>query len=160
MDPRPGDLWVVRTNGFPAWAIRTLTRSTVNHAGIYLANGYIGEADTHGFRIVLNHYSDRLIHIPTALDDYQRQQVQDKALGLLGVPYNWVDIAALAISLTTRQATPRFIAKRLSNPRRLMCSQACDELMLRVGCHLFDDGRLPGEVTPQDLLELNDAVVT
>jgi hypothetical protein len=156
MDPRPGDLWVVRTNGFVAWSIRLLTRSTVNHAGIYLPNNQVGEADTSGFRIRPNTYGDRLITVPIDLDDYQRNAVWDAALSLVGTPYNFLDIAALAVALTTGRATPRFIAQRLSNPRRLMCSQACDELMLRVNYHLFDDGRLPGEVTPQDLLLLKE----
>jgi hypothetical protein len=33
----------------------------------------------------------------------------------------------------------------------LICSQLVDEAYLRAGVHLFDDGRLPGDVTPGDL---------
>lgn len=154
MTPRVGDLWVVRTGGFVAAVIRFLTHSPVNHAGVYLPDGMIGEAETSGFRIVPNHYST-LITVPMDLTDAQRAAVPAAAKKLVGVPYNFIDIAALAISLITRTKTPRLIERRLSRPDRLICSQACDQLMLNIGVHLYQDGRLPGEVTPADILQLH-----
>ena len=36
----------------------------------------------------------------------------------------------------------------------MICSQLVDEAYARAGVQLFDDGRLPGDVTPADLYGL------
>lgn len=45
---KPGTIFVLRSNGFVPWAIRTLTRSRVNHAGVCVASGVTVEAQASG----------------------------------------------------------------------------------------------------------------
>jgi hypothetical protein len=42
----------------------------------------------------------------------------------------------------------------IADSGHLICSQLVDLCYLRAGAHLFDDGRLPGDVTPGDLWKL------
>jgi hypothetical protein len=70
---------------------------------------------------------------------------------LVGTPYGWADYASLALLGAGLQ--PKWLRKRVADSGRLICSQAVDELFLRVGVHLFDDGRQAGDVTPGDLAD-------
>lgn len=44
------------------------------------------------------------------------------------------------------------LRKRVSNNGRMICSQLVDQALADAGVHLFDDGRIPQDVTPGDLL--------
>lgn len=146
-----GDMWAVRTSGFFGWAIRLLTRSPVNHAGVWAPNGMVGEARPSGF-IVDRPPWPTLITIRVPLTPGQRAQIPAVLTMITGTRYNFLDIAALAVALISRCKTPRWVARRLARPDRLMCSQAVDLVLAAVGFHLYDDGRLAGEVTPGDIL--------
>jgi hypothetical protein len=43
------------------------------------------------------------------------------------------------------------IRKRVEDSKHLICSAFVDRVMDRAGIHLYDDGRLSGDVTPSDL---------
>lgn len=150
---RPGDLWVANTgNSLIAKAIRFFTKSSVNHAGIYLDGGLIGEAKPHGYRVGRNNYpASMLITVPVELTDLQRLQVTPVARSMVGIPYSFVDILVLAIALATHLPTPGWVKRRMANPRHEICSQADSWIMDAIGMHMFNDGRLPGEVTPEDI---------
>lgn len=171
-EPRPGDLWVANTgNGPIAKAIRGLTDSPVNHAGGYLPDGLIWEAQpwgpkvkgqprTHGLRVGPNYYPDgMLIPVPMPLDVTQRQQVAAVALAFRGMKYNFLDIAVLGLNRTLHVPLTDALRRYLANPGHLMCSQADDLVMQAVGVHLFTDGRLAGDVTPGDLYDLRTKYV-
>lgn len=79
----------------------------------------------------------------------QLSQLDEAARSLVGAPYNWLDFVALAA--LRYGLRPRWIRHRVATSGRLICSQAVDALYLRVGVHLFDDGRDPGDCTPGDL---------
>lgn len=80
---------------------------------------------------------------------WQIDDLAATARTLVGTPYGWADYACLA--LLGAGLKPKWLRKRVADSGRLICSQAVDELWLRVGVHLFDDGREAGDVTPGDL---------
>lgn len=83
------------------------------------------------------------------LSDTQRAFIPEVAEALIGTPYSFADylwLAALALKI------PASFTKRLvTNSGHMICSQLVDELLRRVGAPLFDDGRLPQDVTPGDI---------
>jgi hypothetical protein len=83
------------------------------------------------------------------LTGQQRNDIVGAAMKLQGIPYSFLDYAALAahhLSLGD-PALKRYI----SSTRHLICSQLVDEVYNEAGIQLFNDGRWPGYVTPADL---------
>jgi len=83
------------------------------------------------------------------LTDEQRALIVAEAKKLLGTPYSWLDYAA--ISLHRFHIRPRFIERYIQDSGHMICSQLVDEVYCRAGIHLFNDGRLPQDVTPGDI---------
>lgn len=158
--PEIGDFGVVNTgNSFAARLIRWATQSTVNHAFVYVGNDQIVEAEPHGAAL------SRASKYPNAiwstgkfkLNNLARFTIRGNAKGLVGTPYNWLDI--LAIGLAQRKlgrivGLKSWIARRLSNDGKLICSQLVDYCYQKAGIQLFKDGRPCGMVSPGDLLNL------
>lgn len=160
MTPVAGDFGVTSTSGWVAWVIRTVTRSSVNHAFLYLGAGSILEADPNGGISpgTSNEYP-QAVWSDVALTDVQRAAICKWGLQHRGVPYNFVDIAALLYAKTIarlqpRWAVPHSIRARLSTDRRMICSQFVDAAYRAAGVQLFTDDRLSGDVTPGDLLDV------
>jgi hypothetical protein len=68
---------------------------------------------------------------------------------LIGIPYGFTDYLSLA-AFGFGIKLP-FTRKRIQDKGTMICSQLVDEFFLRLGIPLFDDGRLPMDVTPGDL---------
>lgn len=66
-----------------------------------------------------------------------------------GVEYNYLDYFALA--LERMHIHLGFVQHRVERQDRMICSQLVDWAYQQVGIHLFDDGRMPFDVTPGDL---------
>lgn len=155
--PNIGDFGLVRTNGWMAWAIRFGTHSTVNHAFIYVGNGKIIEAEPGGARISdVSKYSNIIWSTGLVTDPTVGARIARWAEAQVGVPYGWLDIAALTLDA----AGIRFavVDHRIERMDRLICSQLVDKAYRLAGVHLFKDGRLSGEVTPGDLLTVLHAL--
>lgn len=153
--PQPGDFFVVATHGFVAKVIRAATESHVNHAGIFLGGGKVVEAQPHGAVIVsANRYlkSARWSNLP--LTDEQRARIVAEAARMQGRKYGFVDIAVLGLVHVVGWHTPQWVRDYLQRSDRLICSQLVDLVYTRAGIHLFNDGRVPAEVTPGDLLDV------
>lgn len=152
MTPRAGDFAVVRTGGLAGRIIRWATGSVVNHAFVYVGDGLIVEAQPGG--AALSHISA----YPTAywsalgLTDSQRASIVYWVYAQVGTGYGWPDIAALGLARLGFRS--RWVDRRIERSDRLICSQLVDKAYDLAGVHLFDDGRLPGEVTPGDLLDV------
>jgi cell wall-associated NlpC family hydrolase len=165
--PQPGDFGLVGSHPGPWWqrlaesAIRFGTDSPVDHAFVYVGDGRIVEAvsrvrismDT-GYPDVI-WSSGRLGRLTP--DPDQRREIVKAALGYCGEAYNMLDI--IAIGLAQRRMGSlvdgdEWWVRRLSDNHRLICSQLVDAAYLAAGIHLFTDGRLPGLVSPGDLLGL------
>lgn len=130
--PRPGDFLVVETDGRAAAAIRWFERHAAteadrpsawaNHAAI-MADGYLIEANPGGVQMApLEKYDGHhFAWSSRQLTDVQREQIVGGAVALLGIPYSWLDIAAIGASALG--AIPDPVWHRLNRPDRLICSQ-------------------------------------
>lgn len=65
---------------------------------------------------------------------------------LVGVPYSFLDY--LSLTLLHLGLPRRLTARRVTDSGHMICSQLVDTVLCRAGYHLFDDGRLPQDVTP------------
>lgn len=90
------------------------------------------------------------------LTDTQRLSISDLSEGYVGVPYSLLDYLSIAL---LHLGLPRaLVAKRVTDSGHMICSQLVDNLLARVGMHLFADGRLPQDVTPGALFRRCGAV--
>jgi cell wall-associated NlpC family hydrolase len=150
------------------------TDSVVNHAGIYVGevNGVhsVVEAQPGGARYapVEQYLDENTFWDWSYLQDLgQGDDIAFAAEKMVGVPYGYLDIIAIAIaqprfermfgdaidSLHPWEKQPWWV-KRLCRKDRLICSQLVDEAYRLGGIHLFNDGRLPQLVSPGDLHRL------
>jgi cell wall-associated NlpC family hydrolase len=86
--------------------------------------------------------------------DDHREAVAAAAVALIGTPYSWVDYVALAAVRFHLDLIARPLRDYVASSGHMICSQLVDEAYARGGVQLFDDGRLPGDVTPSDLYRL------
>jgi hypothetical protein len=84
----------------------------------------------------------------------KREAVASAAIGLIGTPYSWEDYYALAAVRLHLDLIARPLRKYVADSGHMICSQLVDEAYARAGVQLFNDGRLPGDVTPGDLYGL------
>lgn len=161
--PLAGDFSVVRTSGWAAALIRRGTRSSVNHATLCIGDGMQVEAQPGGAVISpVTRYPGAIWSTGQVTLSYpERLDIAAWGKSRVGTGYNWMDIAALsfAVVFTALFGRSRFttavlhvIAHRVENRHKLICSQLVDAAYAGSGLHLFDDDRLPGQVTPGDLL--------
>jgi len=98
------------------------------------------------------------------ITDQQRMKIaafaKDCAVKQIG--YNYLDFLAIALAQKRFQVSPgeetwlrdEWWVKRLSNNKRLICSQLVDYCYSRAGIQLFADNRPNGLVSPADLYSL------
>jgi hypothetical protein len=155
--PEIGEFMVVRTGGWFAAAIRSITHSPVNHAALYVGSGLVVEAQPGGAKLT------RASHYPKAIWSHQtlpvptRQAIVHAALALVGTPYNFLDIAAQGLVRVLHWDAPKWALKRLSSTHALQCAQLVDCAYELAGVKLFADGRPEGMVSPGDLYDLIEA---
>lgn len=83
------------------------------------------------------------------LSQKQRDTIVQAALALKGTPYSALDYFAIAAH---RLDIPGPLLKNyISSTHHMICSQLVDYCYMVAGVHLFNDGRWPGYVTPEDL---------
>jgi len=78
-----------------------------------------------------------------------RAAISGEARQLIGTPYSFADYLALSLAHLGVRARP--LRSYILGSGHMICSQLVDEVYRRQGVHLFDDGRLPMDVTPGDL---------
>lgn len=117
------------------------------HAFVALPGNMIIEAEPGGARIVPLRYAG--VHWCEGIYGLLNAAAADVAMaaqGLKGVPYSWLDYGAL---FTHRLHVPvPGLQSYIASTGHQICSQLCDELYLRLGAHVFEDGRWPGYCTP------------
>lgn len=84
-----------------------------------------------------------------SIERMRRDDIVSAARGLNGVGYGYLQY--LAIGLVALGFEPRWLRKYISGKTRMICSQLVDEVYRRANIQVFDDGRLPQDVTPGDL---------
>jgi hypothetical protein len=165
--PLPGDFGLLTRQHGPfldrlaEWAISFGTGSPATHAFIYVGDGQIIEAVRHVQVTPATAYtgitwsSGRL---PAGLvpDRAQRTRIVTACLSYVGESYNLLDIAAIALAqrrLGREVDSDDWIARRLSDDGRLICSQLVAAAYTRAGITLCP-GKLAGLTSPGDLYNL------
>lgn len=154
MSPQPGDFGVTKVKGRSGWWIGLGEylmdgHDDYDHAFVLIAGNLIIEAQPGGAAFGKASDWPNAVYSSLPLTDQQRAGVVSAAHGMLGVPYGWLDYASLV--LAHFHIRPGFVKRRVNDGSHLICSQLVDAAYLKAGVHLFDDGRLPGDVTPGDL---------
>jgi hypothetical protein len=166
----PGDFAVCRIGGagglaigLGQWLNGAAAFARWEHALIYLGDGLCLQAEPGGAQIIARPvqpgdlWSTGLPQFE--LSTMQKLRVKREGLRLRGVGYSALDYLALAarrLHLPDAAVWPG-PAHRVSLRRYIeasghqICSQLVDHLRLRVGSHLFTDGRWEGYVTPWDI---------
>lgn len=67
----------------------------------------------------------------------------------IGVPYSFLDYAAIAAHHLHMPSAA--LRRYVSSTKHMICSQLADQAMSDAGFHVFDDGRIPQDVTPAAL---------
>lgn len=154
--PQPGDFGLSRTPGIPGAILHVVQlinrdHSYWTHSFVVLDDGEVIEAARGGARISsLSKYDGRRVSYSNVnLSEYQRNKIVQEARSMEGIPYSYMDYVYLALK---RFGLGYGLVKNyVKYSGRLICSQFVDEAHRRAGVHLFDDGRLPQDVTPGDL---------
>ncbi len=149
MTPTYGDFALVATDGLVARLIRWATGGWSNHGFIYIGGGKIVEANPAGVEVSeLSKYDGMRVqwsHLTMSSSD--RDRAVGAALGMVGIPYGFVDIVAILVK--DNPVLGPVLSHRLNRGDRLICSQVIARA-LRVAGH-----RLSSEpdnfVRPADL---------
>lgn len=91
----------------------------------------------------------------------QANLVASEALSYIGTPYDFLTYGAIPPYRAGLRA--KALEEIISGTDTMMCSRLVDASLAAAGYHLFDDGRLPGDVTPSEayrrLLQLPHSVL-
>lgn len=153
---KPGDIGLTRIGGVLGFFVSLGQHlagdsSRYTHAYIVLDDETVIAAQPGGARVdPLSDYDNKSIYLQRDLTDEQRATIVSEARSLEGLPYSFLDY--LAIALARFGIKPKWLKRYIADKGHMICSQLCDEVYRRAGIHLFNDGRLPQEVTPGDLL--------
>lgn len=130
--------------------------SSWTHAFLVMDDGTYYSAEPGGacYRAE-DYYDDRPVaFLDIELSDEKRADIVDTARGWIGVGYNWSTYLYLAAYRLRHAGMAKLFKARVSHSRKLICSQSVDEFYTLNDVHLFNDGRLPYDVTPGDLARL------
>lgn len=94
-------------------------------------------------------FNSNLAAAEQSYEDVLRRRVVNFGKQCEGIGYNYLDYFALALERFNIHIAP--VQKRIERQDRMICSQLVDWAYMQVDIHLFDDGRLPFDVTPGDL---------
>lgn len=176
IDIKPGSFFLTRQTGRTGRLVaagQALVRgaSTFTHAGIVLSDRRVLEALPGGATIspltkitdnapvlicdrpVRDYVAKNPFPDPVgAVEGWIRQRVVQSAERLEGVPYSWLDYAAIAMA-EWKLPGWQLVRRRVESSHHLICSALVDRAYKWAGIDLFNDDRLCGDVTPWDLAE-------
>lgn len=162
--PKPpwpvGQLVLVRTDGFVSDAIRAFQSLSDegtpfdrrwNHVAVMVSRTQCVGAEPGGARkYPVAQWDDyHISHIPYTLQ--QANQAALFAVESIGDPYSYLDIGLIALALITRQHTPKWLADKLSDDDRFICSELGDAAVTSAGKELVRDGRAFSAVYPSTI---------
>jgi uncharacterized protein YycO len=160
-DPLPGDVGLTQIHGPVGAFIRVGQWANGNgfadyeHAFLVLPDGRLLQAEPGGARMAsLEEYvgGHTLYAYPVGLTDEQRVAICTAAARHVGVPYSFLDYAAIGAH-RFRLPVPG-LRRYVASTRHMICSQLVDQCYQDAGVHLFNDNRWPGYVTPEALYDL------
>ena len=148
MSELTGQIGLCYTTGFWGRVIRAVTRSHYNHAVIAISETLCAGAEPGGVRIrSITEFPD-IVWSKFPLTLPQQVKVVLFTKSQLGVRYNYADDLFIGIALLTRERTPAWIERALSDPDSWQCAQLADAALQRAGVHVFRDDRPFGAVYP------------
>jgi hypothetical protein len=168
--PKPGEIgltWISGWTGFwvtigqwlngdgGMWPFRrpkeNLDRGFPTHVFMVLENGKIIEAQPGGAVIshVDRYMGRKVVYSRLPLTDAQRADVPTEARKYRGIGYSF--LGYLYLALWRLHIRPLWLARKVESTGHMICSQLVDQILSDVGFHLFEDGRLPQDVTPGDI---------
>jgi uncharacterized protein YycO len=139
----------------PNKAIKHFTHSQFSHAFVVVSDGgYIVEARPTGAQLGhIQKYIDagyKMQVSTTNLTDQQRDDIAKNAISFIGTPYNFADIAYLA--LYTNGLQWNWLLKKIVRIKSMICSQLVAESGVMAGVTSWQCGKSdPQLVTPADL---------
>lgn len=158
-EPGLGDFEVVPMGGDSGRLIRFAQWlngdgfANYEHARLYVGDGDIVEAMPGGARIAPLTPGDGGLwstgYIPLTND--QRIEIAESARGYVGTPYSAMDYFAIAARRLKFGLLIPYLHGYVASSGHMICSQLVDQCYAISGVHLFNDGRWPGYVTPEDL---------
>lgn len=168
--PKPGDFGVVNIKSNVGRLIRfgqflcDGEYANFEHAFIYIGDTsvldgkQVVEAALPSVRIAgLENYRNNKIAWYSCPED-KGTAIAERAMhyAILGTRYSFLDYFAIAFQRgPIRQKTiGKLLANYVETSKHMICSQLVDKVYQDCGIQLFDDGRLPGDVTPADLYDL------
>jgi hypothetical protein len=171
--PDPGDIVVINTGGQTTTLIQLGEYfsgggfSEFDHAAVCTQVTYeggraliwIAEAEPGGAKECVWHYEGRphawstgILPTSPAVAEAARKYTQPGPWGPAGVPYSWLDYAAIAAH--ARHIPAPGLQGYIASTHHQICSQLADQARTDGGFHTFSDNRWPGFVRPADLGDL------
>jgi hypothetical protein len=155
--PKPGDFGLTRIPGYAGFAARIGIFCNgdgwhnYQHAFLVLEDDQLLEAMPGGARIraLIDPDIANATYSDWPLTDDQRAAISRVGRELEGTPYSIVDYVSL--TLVRLRIRPPVLKRYVANTGHMICSQLIDEVYLRAGLHMFNDGRVASDVTPGDL---------
>jgi hypothetical protein len=153
----PASMFLTRIPGRSGWWVGTAQAllgmpSRWTHGGVIGQGGGTFEAAPGGVQLAVKAAALGGAETRGEYERHLREAVLYSARELLGTPYSFLDYLALALyHLAPKARITALIRKRVEDSKHLICSAFVDRVMDRAGIHLYDDGRLSGDVTPSDL---------
>jgi len=153
--PLPGTIGLTQIKGIVGWLVRLLQFlngdfAKPTHVFVVLDDETVFEAQPGGAVITpLSEYADRWVrYVDWPLTPEQRFRIVARARTYRGIGYNWTTYFYLAAYRL--HIRPQWLKDRVQNDKRMICSQAADKIYVDEGEHLFNDGRMPYDLTPGD----------
>jgi uncharacterized protein YycO len=156
--PFAGDFGLSIMPGFAGFLVRigqAVIGDTTKYTHAWLViddYGTVVEAYPGGARLThvdVYRGQDVYYHRSYYLTDRQRDQIRFIGRHFVGTPYSFLDYAYL--SLAFFKIKPAWLKRRVADTGHMICSQLVDEALRRAGHHIFNDGRIPQDITPGDL---------
>ncbi|MFF8831317.1 hypothetical protein [Streptomyces sp. NPDC015131] len=159
--PPAGTVILTQIEGWVGAVVRALQAmngdvSPWTHVAVSLGDGTVFEAQPGG--AVITPWSQYQFR-PVALlrfvrDEHQARQVVDECRRRVGAGYNYTTYFYLAAYRLRLPVLTRILRARVERSDKMICSQAADDVHRVHGIHIFNDGRLPFDVTPGDFARL------
>lgn len=137
--------------GYPHHVAVVVEAGQVDVTGVRARRARIVQAMPHGaeeIEIGQEHWTSDYTYLRPVYRTYE-ETVAEAARRYVGTPYSFADYVALAgWHFGVRNGLVR---RYVTASKHMICSQLADQAMSDAGFHVFDDGRLPQDVTPSDL---------
>lgn len=158
--PKPGMIGLTQVGGEVGKGIRVGQWlngegfSIWEHAFVLLPGGWILEAEPHGAVVRKMHYNSvywckGIFENSPSVTSASPVLLAQVAAGLKGVPYSFLDYAALSAHRLHIPAP--HLRAYIADSGHMICSQMADEYYRLLGAHIFTDNRWAGDVTPASL---------